>query len=114
MKLKKGVGAIPYHTNSKGDLSIMRVMTIMKAMNTREVPYTLPDGKTGTTCRMIASQNDDSEIGEERISPELFSIIEKGGIYEFRGNKRKMRNGEERTVWDKAKLLTNNDKALMD
>lgn len=104
---------IPTPKKWKGDSSIMRIMSVLKVMGKKVVPYVI-DGKQGKTFRVIVSQNDDSEFGEERITEEVYSALEKGVVYEFRGTKRTTRDRGDRVIYDSIKKVVNNDKAIME
>lgn len=91
----------------------MRVMSIMRCMNKKIVPYEI-DGKKGESFRAVVTQNDDFEFGEERITKEVYSALEKGAVYEFRGTKRTTRDRGDRVVYDSVKKVVNNEKAIMD
>lgn len=97
----------------KDEVFSMRVMSVMKNMGKKEVPYVI-DGKQGKTFRAIVSQNDDSEFGEERVTEEVFAALEKGAVYEFRGTKRTTRDRGDRVIYDSIKRVANNDKAIME
>lgn len=116
MKLIKNYGAIPTYRRKDNEVSIMRVMSIMKVINKRAVPYSI-NGKSGESYKAMVTQNDDSEMGEERISADVYNQLERNMTYEFRGVKRTSRdqNGERvRIIWDTVKPVANNEKAIME
>lgn len=97
----------------KDEVSKMRILSIMKCMNKKDVPYAI-DGKQGKTFRAVVSQNDDTEFGEERVTEEVYAALEKGVVYEFRGTKRTTRDRGDRVIYDSIKRVANNDKAIME
>lgn len=105
--------AIPTYRRKENDMAIMRLLLVGKVLGKKATPYTI-DGRSGESYRLTISQNDDSEIGEEKVTEEVFKAVEKGLVYEFRGSKRPTRDKGDRVVFDKAKPITNNDKAIME
>lgn len=94
-------------------MGIFRISTTGKVLNKKSAPYNI-DGHTGVTFKLTLSQNDDSEIGEERVTEDLYKMVEKGTVYVFYGTKRSTRDRGDRIVFDKAKPASNNEKAIME
>lgn len=91
----------------------MRISAIFKVIGKRSFPYDF-NGKSGVSYRLIVGQNDEAEIGEERVSEEVYKSAEKGKVYEFLGTKRTTFGKGDRTVFDKIKPLSGNDKATVE
>lgn len=91
----------------------MRINLLAKVLNRREIPYTLSEtGISGKTFKVTVSQNNDNEIGEERVSEEIFKTVEKGAVYTFSGEKRVTKNGI-RIVFDSAVPVKDNPLAIV-
>lgn len=107
-------GAAPYYRR-KEDVDVMamtRLMSIYKVLNKKEIPYEI-NGKSGKSYRITVSQQDDTEILEERVSQALFETLEKGKVYNLWGTKRINRDGSVRILFDYGEVLTGNEKAIM-
>lgn len=90
----------------------MRINLLAKILNKREVPYSLENGVSGRVYKLTLSQNDNNDIGEERVQKELYDTIEKGAVYILSGDKRVTKNGI-RIVFDSAVPVKDNPLAII-
>lgn len=105
-------GAAPYYRRKANIMATPRLMSIYKILNKKEIPYEI-DGKSGKSYRITVSQQDDTEVLEERVSQALFETLEKGKVYNLWGTKRIGRDGSVRILFDYGEIVSNNEKAIM-
>ena len=103
---------IPTPKKWKDEVNSMRVMSVMKTMGKKVIPYVI-DGKTGKTFRVIVSQNDDSEW-RRRVTEEVYAALEKGVVYDFVVRSGQLAIEGIACIYDSIKRVANNDKAIME